>query len=78
MPEKIKDKKIDFLLKTLVKNEYPYLIANEKILKIMYPDIPWTSGMIMTMDDGLKIFCTDAEEDGKIYTNLNIEWDDIE
>ena len=40
MPEKIKDKKIDFLLKTLAKNEYPYLIANEKILKMMYPDIP--------------------------------------
>lgn len=71
--EEIKDKKIDAIFKTLAQNKYPYVISNEKMLKLMYPDIPWTSGMIMDMENNLKIFCTDSIKDDKIYTNLNIE-----
>lgn len=71
--EEIKDKKIDAIFKTLAQNKYPYVISNEKMLKLMYPDIPWTSGMIMDMKNNLKIFCTDSIKDDKIYTNLNIE-----
>lgn len=73
--EEIKDKKIDAIFKTLAENKYPYVIGNEKMLKLMYPEIPWTSGMIMDMENNLKIFCTDSIKDDKIYTNLNIEMD---
>ena len=71
--EEIKDKKLDAIFKTLAQNKYPYLIANDKVLKMMYPDIPWTDGIIMNMENNLKIFCTDSVKDDKIYTNLDID-----
>lgn len=75
--ENITDKKIDTLFKTLAENKYPYVISNAKMLKLMYPEINWTSGMIVNMKNNLKIFCTDGVKEDKVYTNLNIETEEI-